>query len=1144
MAFRHAARRGHTHDASSGELSIALDDLSDVTITSVASNDLIQYNGSAWVNIPASTVIGTVDHGALSGLSDDDHPQYGHLSQDETIVGHWTATDRFTINGAIPYLKWTDSDAVTDAGTWFLGATASNKMVWELRSDDLGTSTPFMEITRATTTADKIDFRNLTDINLDLGLAISWEGSDSVDYEYAVVESSTVALDSDEYYSSTKVTSTSTTYVDITGATMDVSTLSDGDVYMVVAHAHVGNNTSGAVDSNGVQVIGPAGTTLSGSEQLFESTGYSVVNSNNFGDPYGYMGWFTNDVAGTDVHMEYKKSSGGGSTVFANRIGMFVLNLTDLANHQKVEDTGATVLDGSDEGSEVSTSAALTLAAGDWLIFSSAQFGNFSGGASEFEYVLHDGTTTYKQSGGYVQDTANDKWSVCSAFILDSYAGGTVTLKGHIYGGVNGADITRAALVAIPLSDFTEAAWSQNASTTPALDDGTGNNTVCETVNIASVTNAGSWMVLGWGCAQYHGGSPTMGFDTQEDVNSGGAATIGGDLTMKTNLIGPSEAYQCDLCIANAKSSYSASDQVTLTTRYDVNGTTNNWYFLHEGLVAFFMQAGSADTLYVGHASHGPTVIQGTATNVTSASTDVDGTLNVDGAATLQSTAVISGAATLSSTLDVTGAITGNSTLRLPAVTDVSLASSDHPFQIGTTASTNLRMDMNEIMAVDNGAASTLHLNADGGAVRIGNNTAGSLEVANGSTLDIFDATDADSISFAHDGTNATATMVGATRFDFVGLAGGVGLRGGAGLVIFDSTNADSVNWYHDGTDANFEFVGTTDLNINSTTGVIFNDGYIQQGDHGSACAVRLDRNDGSIQIRPTATTGGWARGFVAVADSSSTRLGGIGFFGSDEALTSIHIGIGATWWSTNEVAEFTSSYVGIKNGTPFRVYDGGDTDYVQFDHDGTDLNMAGTNTTDWNISGFTTIQAGAVNADFAAITATSYGGITEANLLDKSAVEQISGAWVMTSDLTFNMANGYVNAATDAQNFAIIFGATYSAASNPYIRGYGGSAASNAGLLTYSVPPGGQHLITASTNGDVLFGSAITHIKANQYIQLHTATDTQLNDVTHAINTAAGKIQGAMVYNTTQDVPVYAVGNADASVWVDGAGTTVNTPV
>ena len=61
--------------------------------------------------------------------------------------------------------------------------------------------------------------------------------------------------------------------------------------------------------------------------------------------------------------------------------------------------------------------------------------------------------------------------------------------------------------------------------------------------------------------------------------------------------------------------------------------------------------------------------------------------------------------------------------------------------------------------------------------------------------------------------------------------------------------------------------------------------------------------------------------------------------------------------------------------------------------HDGTDVNTTHASTTDWNISGITAIKAGAVDADFDAITATTYGGITEANLLDKAASAVIIGA-------------------------------------------------------------------------------------------------------------------------------------------------------
>lgn len=51
---------------------------------------------------------------------------------------------------------------------------------------------------------------------------------------------------------------------------------------------------------------------------------------------------------------------------------------------------------------------------------------------------------------------------------------------------------------------------------------------------------------------------------------------------------------------------------------------------------------------------------------------------------------------------------------------DVTLTSGNHPLTIGVHSSLNIAMDGNEIMARNNGAASDLHINVDGGEVTIG----------------------------------------------------------------------------------------------------------------------------------------------------------------------------------------------------------------------------------------------------------------------------------------------------------------------------------------------------------------------------------------------------------------------------------------
>ena len=56
-------------------------------------------------------------------------------------------------------------------------------------------------------------------------------------------------------------------------------------------------------------------------------------------------------------------------------------------------------------------------------------------------------------------------------------------------------------------------------------------------------------------------------------------------------------------------------------------------------------------------------------------------------------------------------------------------------------------------------------------------------------------------------------------------------------------------------------------------------------------------------------------------------------------------------------------------------------------------------------------------------------------------------------------------------------------------------------------------------------------------------SNDAALNSSSNAINTGAEKVQGYMVYNTDTDNPCWAVGSADADLWVDGAGSTVHSP-
>lgn len=258
--------------------------------------------------------------------------------------------------------------------------------------------------------------------------------------------------------------------------------------------------------------------------------------------------------------------------------------------------------------------------------------------------------------------------------------------------------------------------------------------------------------------------------------------------------------------------------------------------------------------------------------------------------------------------------------------------------------------------------------------------------------------------------------------------------------------------------------------------------------------------------------------------------------------------------WAVGEVTKqfFDTGNVGYTTrmkGLTTRFYDPGLTDYVEFDHDDTDFNITGFQTADLNLTGFTALNAGTVDADFDALTATSYETILAANLLSRTVNESITGDWTF-DDATLSIAGAtadnevtFAHDDTDLNitglnttdiNITGITALNAGAMDADFdaITGtsYGGIAEAN--LLDKSA--------SAVVSGDWTFSG---NLISSGYLHIRTTTTAALNAVANAINTDAGKIRGAVVYNTDTDNPVYAVGSADADIWVDGAGTTAHSP-
>jgi hypothetical protein len=92
---------------------------------------------------------------------------------------------------------------------------------------------------------------------------------------------------------------------------------------------------------------------------------------------------------------------------------------------------------------------------------------------------------------------------------------------------------------------------------------------------------------------------------------------------------------------------------------------------------------------------------------------------------------------------------------------------------------------------------------------------------------------------------------------------------------------------------------------------------------------------------------------------------------------------------------------VEVRNGSDFRIYDDGDTDFAEFNHDGTDFTAAFTNTVDWNVTGLTalSVESGKLRAGTQAATSGASAvdiPYTGSNVLNTFGALRASGATVV----------------------------------------------------------------------------------------------------------------------------------------------------
>jgi len=184
------------------------------------------------------------------------------------------------------------------------------------------------------------------------------------------------------------------------------------------------------------------------------------------------------------------------------------------------------------------------------------------------------------------------------------------------------------------------------------------------------------------------------------------------------------------------------------------------------------------------------------------------------------------------------------------------------------------------------------------------------------------------------------------------------------------------------------------------------------------------------------------------------------------------------------------------------------------------------TNCTDLPIVAGTTgtlsvARGGTGITSFGAGVATFLGTPSSANLASAVSDETGSGALVFATSPTLVTPTLGVAAATSVNKVAITAPAT-----SATLTIADGKTLTASNTLT----------LTGTDSSSVAFGTGGTV----QYFV--TATAAALIDEANAINTT-GKFAGKQVWDSTNNVPLWAKGAGVNDVWIDGTGTTVITP-
>lgn len=233
------------------------------------------------------------------------------------------------------------------------------------------------------------------------------------------------------------------------------------------------------------------------------------------------------------------------------------------------------------------------------------------------------------------------------------------------------------------------------------------------------------------------------------------------------------------------------------------------------------------------------------------------------------------------------------------------------------------------------------------------------LWIRDGGFLRVSDSLDGDYMTFSHNGTNGIWSHVNTGWIIWQNLTEGVQIDDGSKFRQLGPTSTGYVDHSHDDTDFNTAFTSTTDWNITGLTALKAGNYHFNVDQTVGAgqdnYVLTYDNATGEIGLEAAA-----AGGISNVVEDVTPQLGAdldtntfnIDFQDNDAAVFGTGSDVTMQWDGVDfEITGAAGSQVwNFRDGPHLRIYDDTDTDYAEFQHDGTDFNTSFTTTTDWNI--------------------------------------------------------------------------------------------------------------------------------------------------------------------------------------------------